>query len=699
MAAVPAGLGIGMAALLGLAFPANASERCAGILPGPSAPDKLQRPLEPIDLVRLRDIGASYTVPSSAKAFSISPDGKRVAFQIRQADPGSNGYCLTMVVVDLRHGSLPKIVDSGGDYIRWSFEFRGKAGFPSGLPVTVTPHWSPDGRWIAFLKKVGSTTQAWLARTDGSGSSAITKASTDVVDLGFAADGRGIIFATRPGLVAASAKIDQEAWYGFQFDDRYSPMTRSRPFAVGPMDEELFVLDIASGVVRQADAAESRAFLQPSGSIPDAVEVALSTNGKAAWVIPPQGDDFFWNRRLAFQDGSGETQVCRATPCSSWVSKPWWTTDGRHVRFFRREGWAESVTAIYEWTPATGRLRRLYRTEDLLVQCEPWKGRLICLQESSINPRRLVAIDLDRGEATELFDPNPEFLNIRLGATERLRFKNDFGIESYADLVFPVGYEPGKKYPLVIVQYETRGFLRGGTGDEYPIQAFANRGYMVLSFARPRDIGYFRAKDEAGVSKADTEDFADRKSVQSSLREAIQILADRGLIDRDKIGITGLSDGASTVLFGLINDPMFAAAAISNCCFDPTSMLLVGPTATRHFVEEGYPAPTATADDFWKRISLARNAEAVRTPILMQLSDDEYLTALESYTALRQANGPVELYVYPDEHHIKWQPAHRLSIYERSIAWFDYWLKDIRPSYSRAATEVPGWDRLREARR
>ena len=42
---------------------------------------------------------------------------------------------------------------------------------------------------------------------------------------------------------------------------------------------------------------------------------------------------------------------------------------------------------------------------------------------------------------------------------------------------------------MVVVQYDTRGFLRGGTGDEYPIQAFANRGYAVLSFRRPQAVG------------------------------------------------------------------------------------------------------------------------------------------------------------------------------------------------------------------
>src|SRR3546814_7717574 len=58
--------------------------------------------------------------------------------------------------------------------------------------------------------------------------------------------------------------------------------------------------------------------------------------------------------------------------------------------------------------------------------------------------------------------------------------------ETFVDLVYPVNYDRRKKYPLIVVQYISRGFLRGGVGDEFPIQVFANRGYAVLSIQRPK---------------------------------------------------------------------------------------------------------------------------------------------------------------------------------------------------------------------
>ena len=77
--------------------------------------------------------------------------------------------------------------------------------------------------------------------------------------------------------------------------------------------------------------------------------------------------------------------------------------------------------------------------------------------------------------------------------------------------------------------------------------------------------------------------------------------------------------------------------------------------------------------------------ELVAFPVLMQLADREYLMALPSFTALRQANRPAALYVYPDEHHSRWHPAHRLASYRRSLAWFDFWLRPeaVPPSEER----------------
>src|SRR3546814_15978540 len=60
-------------------------------------------------------------------------------------------------------------------------------------------------------------------------------------------------------------------------------------------------------------------------------------------------------------------------------------------------------------------------------------------------------------------------------SSDLLNWLNAENVPFYGDLVYPVGYEPGRRYPMVIVQYRTKGFLRGGIGDEVPIQTLAGR--------------------------------------------------------------------------------------------------------------------------------------------------------------------------------------------------------------------------------
>src|SRR3546814_9118272 len=100
-----------------------------------------------------------------------------------------------MIVLDLREGARPRIIDSGGDFIRINFDFRDKADFPTGIARPITPRWSPDGRWIAYLKREHGRTQVWRANVDGSGSMPVTHSASDVEDFRFGPDGHTLVFS------------------------------------------------------------------------------------------------------------------------------------------------------------------------------------------------------------------------------------------------------------------------------------------------------------------------------------------------------------------------------------------------------------------------------------------------------------------------------------------------------------------------
>ena len=156
---------------------------------------------------------------------------------------------------------------------------------------------------------------------------------------------------------------------------------------------------------------------------------------------------------------------------------------------------------------------------DVLFDCADLAGDILCAREASGQPRHLARINPAAGRSSILFDPNPDFDRHDLGAIERLRWENAEGISCFGDLVYPVGYRAGARYPLIIVQYTSRGFLRGGVGDEFPVQLFASKGYFVLNVQRPRSplAGH---EDISSIERmrAEMADFRERRSILSARR-------------------------------------------------------------------------------------------------------------------------------------------------------------------------------------
>ncbi len=669
-------------AVLALVAPltsAHAADACRGLDWRQGLQPIAKRTLTAGDLVRLRDIGPTGDDNPPSHIMAISPDGKWLAFQLRQADPDANRYCLAMIIQPLDNRESARFVDTGGDFA------LAPDGVPTvpvtaiGIAAVVTPRWSPDSTWFAFLKRVDGVNQVWRAALVAGQSRAVTPKNLNVEDFRVVGAGRIVV-----RLTGVAATPNDESLVGYHYDERFVPMRSSIPIV--PKAVARYVsFDVATGVQRDADSAEVALF-EPRGTSDDSLfgqRCNFSRSARGSGLLSPT--------QIDMRCRGAPTISCRAEACENSYGPVW--TAGKDVRFLRREGWARMTSAIYQWTPGTDRLQRLYATDDVLADCQPARSdELICLRETSLRPRHLVAIDLTRGHVREILNPNPEFEHLALGGVERIKLKSSFGIPAFADVVLPTDYRPGQRYPLVVVQYQTRGFLRGGIGDEFPIQLFANNGFAVLSIQRPAPAGGVEdATDAIDIDRRNLVGFADRRNVLSVIETGVDTLIARGIVDPVSVGITGLSDGSSTVQFASLNSSKFAAGIVSGCCWEPAQDAWVGPAFAKRFDAIGWPNLIANAPSFWARMSLIANAEHVRFPLLFQAADDEFRAAVESVTALREAGKPADLFVFPDEYHIKWQPAHRLAVYERDLDWFMFWLRDLEPSDPRRRAEVKRW--------
>lgn len=683
-----------------LAWSQHALAACDDLLPGPEAGNRPPRLVTSEDILRLRDIGTpDSSIVDAASPLALSPDGTQLAFFLNRADPDDNAACRALVVVKLDAGShavpQPRVLDRGGELITPEVGVRGVM-FGLGLAAVVTPAWSPDGQWLAYLRRDRGHTQVWRVRSDGSGAQQVTHATVDVDGVAWSSDGRHILYRVREGQVEAARAIDLEGRGGWHYDARIAPFVGPRPLVSAALARQTHTIDPDTGLVAKAVGADEGR-LAPEPDLPE----VKGPQGSRAWTRPSSANPAS-PLQLLVTDKSGKTVICSLGSEPGRLVRFWWDGHGKSLLILRREGWRNGQMGLLRWTPGNGMPRRILLTDDVLLGCilgmGSATGALVCTSENAVTPRHIVSIDLRGGRQRMVYDPNPEFRALRLGKVERLRWRNDVGLPAWGDLVLPPDYHGEEKLPLVIVQYHSDGFLRGGTGDEVPIHAFAARGFAVLSLELPVSIGTDNPDlhNWEAINAAGIKDWAERKSLFSSTMIGVQMVIARGIVDPKRIGITGLSDGASATRFALVNSRLFAAAAISTCCTDTRSMMINGGIGFADAMRrEGYPPSITDHIDFWAPYSMTLAAHRMDRPLLMQLADHELNLSLETFTALREAGQPVDMYVYPDEYHIKWQPAHRQAVYNRNLDWFSFWLQGKEDPSSTKAEEYRRWEEMK----
>lgn len=713
--------GLAVALMAGAAaVPAIAQTRCDGLLPadptvartigagGRSAQTEL-RPITPGDLIRLRDFGPADGASTEAPGpLAISPDGTEAAFILTRADPLENRYCRALVALSLDgkgpanlkagKGRKIRMIAPAGDYIFQRFPFYGTQ-IADGFNVVVTPRWSPDGQSILFLRRDGNRedgkVQVWLVRRDGNGARALTHSDADVEAAAWSADGKRVIYTVRAASAEKLQDILAEGRRGWLYDERILPTHGPVPqLPLQPLVTRSVSVD--GGDDRPADTSEH--VVEQDSSLG-----ATAPDGRVATVTHRNGNPYA-SLELSVTtspraSGESSTVACRHASCDGDFLGVWWAPVAHDLLFLRREGWNKETTALYRWSGNSGSAPvAILKTDDVLLGCLLARGRLVCTRENATTPRRIAQIDTQSGRMSDLFDPNPEFQAISLGRVERLRWRNDLGLEAWGDLALPPGYRSGTRLPMVVVQYNSRGFLRGGTGDEYPIFALAARGIAVLSIERPPSVASLHPdiRTPEQLLNAYHRNWAERRSIQSAIEVGVKAAVDRGIADPARLGITGLSDGASAARWALINSDLFKVAAVSTCCVDENALIYNGLAVQRQFEAMGYAAPDSEDRTFWKPYSLAMNAHRMNRPLLMQLADEEYLAGVNTLAVLKAAGQPIEMFVFPGEHHKKWQPAHRAAAYERNIDWFTFWLQDKEDPDPAKRSQYARWEEMRD---
>jgi dipeptidyl aminopeptidase/acylaminoacyl peptidase len=260
--------------------------------------------------------------------------------------------------------------------------------------------------------------------------------------------------------------------------------------------------------------------------------------------------------------------------------------------------------------------------------------------------------------------------SLRLVLPEEINFPSFDGTQIQGWLMRPSGCSSDQKCPLIL---SVHGGPHGMYGWSFnpAFQVYAARGYAVL-YLNPRgSSGYGQKFSDGTINEWGGGDYKDL------MFGVDEVLKRNAWIDSERMGVTGGSYGGFMTNWIITQTPRFrgavASASVSNLIsFYSTSLY----QDLIHAEFGGFPWDNYELLWQWSPIRYVRQ---VQTPTLFihgEEDNDVHITqAEEMYMALKRRGVETVFVRYPREGHGLREPKHRLDALERTVDWFDRYVK------------------------
>ena len=656
----------------------------------------------------------------------ISPDRRYVAFRTERALVERNTYDTTWYVRALNGKSPPLRVADGGTPLRVSV---------SGVVLSSPAVWSLDGKWIYYRARLDGRVSVWRAATDGSGAREVMSDPAEVRDFTLSSDGQTLKYsvgATRKAVITAE---ESEYDHGIHIDDTVniaaglfrSSKLYGRPtterflgnwFSMGPLlakvQDHWKAVDLATMTTRNLPASERPARrLTPAdlssdlpvapikildGQLPQRYQITQNpSDGRIAVLLPGHKDKGLAGSRyveLAMLPNRHASRpiLCTAELCRHRdITDIQWRPGSDDVVFTITN--YDRTQSIYGWNVATGVVRPIVLSHGLVsgsnrswdIPCALSSDTLVCVAAEADRPPRLEAIDVKSGHRRILFEPN-KGLGADIAATvpaKLIHWKDAQGREFTGQFFAARGASADHPPPLFVNFYNCYGFLRGGVGDEWPFATLAEDGISALCI---NAIPEYRLDAAARYDQG-------RTAVES----VVKLLSAEGRIDRTRVGMGGLSYGSEVTLWTLTHSDVVTAASVSGVSATPTLYLFnsLRKAFRSQLRQEWQLGSLEETPKRWWEVSPAYQLDRIKAPILFQLPEQEYRMTLD-YSLPLAYRHQGDIYVFPDETHIKFQPRHKLAVYERNVDWFRFWLQGYEDPDSAKRAQYAHWREMRD---
>ena len=352
-----------------------------------------------------------------------------------------------------------------------------------------------------------------------------------------------------------------------------------------------------------------------------------------------------------------------------------WSNDNDEIYLLEFIGTRRAVVAlplngdtIRSLTPATGVVNDFSYASNAPDFVYSW--------QTADQPWDLYAHSTDtRSEPIQITDLHADIAIPELGHTELLTWASDDGAEIEGFLTYPIGYQEGRSYPIVLNVHGgpagvyTDSFT-GGPG-RYLIQYFAQNGYAVLRPNPRGSTGYGYDFREAVAGNWGDRDLED-------LLAGLDMTIEMGVGNPDEQYLMGWSYGGYVTAWAVTQTDRFKAASMGAAITNLVSMSMTSDMR-RYLVEH-------MGDFYWDDMEAYRRSSAMHhianvvtpTQVIHGQADVRvpFSQSEEFYHALKYRDIDTEMIAYPRTPHGPREPKFLMDISPRILAWFDKYRGD-----------------------
>jgi dipeptidyl aminopeptidase/acylaminoacyl peptidase len=638
----------------------------------------------------------------------ISPDGKRIAYTISEWDKKDN----------YRISHIWLVSADGGPTVRMTNGDKGE----------TSPQWSPDGARIGFLADRDKSAQVWAIPVDGGEAEKITNEENNVQSFRWSPNSKSVAFVTRdtPKDKAEREKRRKEKFDTIVVDSDYSyshlwtinletkekkrltegnfTVVTATPPQWSPDGASIAFVMSRSGAQESAfiDISEDRntgiSVIPAAGGPPRQLTTNPGADGNPLWS--PDGKWIAYTENAEQKSWAAKTDVMvipagggaarnltknfieSAVPSGSGLA---WSPDGAALYFLSGVG---MYTHIFN-APVDGgmitqvtRENRNYGAFDIAGYAPVSKLPTPAFNpnESAYTPNWKIAYTVNDSMAPDdiwaapLKNPaqakkvtwvNPQVRDFALAETSVIKWKGPDNIDIEGLLVKPLGYEEGKRYPLIL---QIHGGPYGRFNDTFNgrAQVWAANGYAVL-MPNPRgSTGYGNPFTVANLRDWGGKDFKD-------LMAGVDTLVTKSVADPNKLVVMGGSYGGFMTFWTITQTDRFKAAIGHAGISDWYSFH--GQSDIPGLMEYGMGGQPWTSSETYRKWSPMSYVDRAKTPIMITHGERDLRVPISQgeqyYRALKKRGVDVIFLRYPREGHSIQEPNHQIDLFQRQLEWFD----------------------------